>query len=499
VVARCDRSRNAEERRRGKPGEWIFSAQVPESFLAVNVFLISTYELGHQPFGLAEPAAWLRRAGAAVTCCDLAVQRLDEVAVRKADLIALYLPMHTATRIAAATLPRLRALSPTAHLCCYGLYAPVNAAYLRDLGVHTILGGEFETGLVSLLERLRSGESHPQTEPLIFLGKQDFIPPDRFGLPDLDRYAALHLGSGETRTAGYVEASRGCKHRCRHCPVVPVYDGRFRAVQREVVLGDIEQQVAAGARHITFGDPDFLNGPSHAVRIVRALHGRFPELTYDVTVKVEHLLTYAHLLPILKETGCLFVTTAVESVDDRVLEHLRKGHTRADFERVVALFDQLGLALAPTFVAFTPWTTADGYLDLLNALARLGLVDRVAPVQLAIRLLIPPGSRLLELEDVRELAGELDREALVHPWHHPDPRMDDLAGELTRIVEQGESQQSAREEIFARIWITAHTMLGAASNRPSLPELRHLSVTPPRLSEPWYCCAEPTRQQLDVV
>ena len=37
----------------------------------VRVALISTYEMGRQPFGLASPAAWLRRAGAQVTALDL--------------------------------------------------------------------------------------------------------------------------------------------------------------------------------------------------------------------------------------------------------------------------------------------------------------------------------------------------------------------------------------------------------------------------------------------
>ena len=46
----------------------------------LQVVLISTYELGRQPFGLASPAAWLRQAGARVTCLDLSVERLNEEA-----------------------------------------------------------------------------------------------------------------------------------------------------------------------------------------------------------------------------------------------------------------------------------------------------------------------------------------------------------------------------------------------------------------------------------
>ncbi|RIK55538.1 MAG: radical SAM protein, partial [Chloroflexi bacterium] len=90
----------------------------------MNVVLISTYELGRQPFGLASPAAWLRELNAQVTCLDLAIQRLDEAAIAAAGLVAIHVPMHTATRITAHVLPRVRQINPQAHLCCYGLYAP---------------------------------------------------------------------------------------------------------------------------------------------------------------------------------------------------------------------------------------------------------------------------------------------------------------------------------------------------------------------------------------
>ncbi|NOG36653.1 MAG: radical SAM protein, partial [Chloroflexi bacterium] len=135
----------------------------------MNVVLLSTYDLGHQPFGLASPAAWLAEMGVAVTCVDVAVQPLAEAipALQSAQLIALYVPMHTATRLAATLLPRLRRLNPTAHFCAYGLYAPMNEPYLRQLGVQTILGGEFEQGLVDLAAAL--AEARPMALPPVSL------------------------------------------------------------------------------------------------------------------------------------------------------------------------------------------------------------------------------------------------------------------------------------------------------------------------------------------
>jgi hypothetical protein len=263
---------------------------------------------------------------------------------------------------------------------------------------------------------------------------------------------------------------------------VPVYGGQFRVVSRDVVLADIRAQVAAGAEHITFGDPDFFNGIRHATEIVQAVAREFPSLTYDVTIKVEHLLQHAAHLRTLRDTGCLFVTSAVESIDDQVLAILDKGHTREDFERAVSLCRDAGLLLSPTFVAFHPWLTLDGYCDLLDTLEALDLVDQVAPIQLAIRLLIPEGSRLLELADVRAMVGPFDAQTLVYPWRHADERIDRLQAEIADLA--GVKLTSSRSEVFDAVRAVAYGRAGRA--QPSRRAARD-RATVPYLNEPWYC------------
>ena len=462
----------------------------------MNIVLISTYELGRQPFGLASPAAWLRKRGHAVVCLDLSRESLDDSAVCAAGLIAIYLPMHTATRLAAKLLPQLRELNPRAHLCCYGLYAPMNAEYLRTLGVATVLGGEFERGLVQLVEGLQSGDRFnilPQTEPMVSLERLAFEVPDRSGMPPIDRYAHLVLPGGGFRLVGSTEASRGCKHLCRHCPIVPVYKGVFRIVSRDVVMKDIRQQVAAGAQHISFGDPDFFNGIRHAMDLVEGFHAEFPRVTYDVTIKIEHLKKYEAHLPKLKDTGCLFVISAVEYLDDAVLRALDKGHTREDFLHVVHSFRELGIILHPTFVPFTQWTTLESYLDLLRVLHAESLIENVAPIQLGIRLLIPEGSRLLELDEVRSNVGPFDPQSLFYPWKHTDPRVDALSETVQAIAAEGDRRKESRSTVFERIWKAAHAAAGLEA--PSIQTSHTSPAAIPFLSEPWYCCAEPTREQ----
>ncbi|MBI4886875.1 MAG: radical SAM protein [Acidobacteria bacterium] len=450
----------------------------------MRALLISTYDLGRQPFGLASPAAWLRRAGVDVDCADASRDPIADDRIAAASMVAFYLPMHTATRLAGPLVDRVRRLNPSARLAAYGLYAPLNAAWLQERGVSAVLGPEAEQALVDFAQSLKpdARSLKPEAQGLPRLA---FIQPDRAGLPALDRYASVQMPDGSRRVAGTTDATRGCKHLCRHCPIVPVYRGQFRAVPLDVVLADIRAQVDAGAQHVSFGDPDFFNGPSHARRLVEQVGREFPGLSYDVTIKIEHLLQHAGLLPVLRDTGCLFVTSAVESIDDDVLAQLRKGHTRADFVRAVGLCRDSGLTLAPTFIPFTPWTTIEGYLELLALLETLDLVEQVAPIQLGIRLLVTAESPLLELADVQRCITEFDRASLNWPWRHDDPRVDRLQTEVMSVIAAAAGRP--RTDAFAAMATLARERAGL----PAAAAVVRARPPVPHLSEAWYCCAEP--------
>jgi hypothetical protein len=399
----------------------------------------------------------------------------------------------------------VRRVNPTARLCAYGLYAPLNAGWLRERGVADVLGPEAEADLVRLVEEcgasLYGSPGGPQgsaphqkeavprpAEVAPHLARLTFIQPDRSSLSPLDQYASLQMPDGSLRVMGSTDATRGCKHLCRHCPIVPVYQGQFRVVPVDIVIGDIRTQVAAGARHISFGDPDFLNGPTHALRIVERFARECPGVTYDATIKIEHLLDHAEMLSVLRDTGCLFITSAVESIDDEVLMKLRKGHTRADFAWAVALCRQAGIRLTPTFIPFTPWTSVESYADLLEALDELDLVEDVAPIQLAIRLLVTAESPLLELPDIAAVVQPFDPTSLTWPWTHPDPRIDALHAGVMRLVR--DMGDAPRADVFDAISALARESLGL----PPAAHVQRDAVAGPRVTEPWYCCAEPMEQ-----
>ena len=289
-----------------------------------EILLVACYELGHQPLAVAWPAAFLERAGYAPAVLDLSVEPFDAEKIGRARVVAVSVPMHTALRLGVRVAERVRQVNPAARVCFYGLYAALNANELLATCADSVLAGEVEAELVALVGRLEPARP-ADGGARVQLTKLDFPVPSRAALPALKQYAHVER-DGRRELAAYVEASRGCKHLCRHCPIPPVYGGRFFVVPVETVLADVRQQVAAGAAHVTFGDPDFLNGPRHALAVARALHAEFPRVTFDFTAKIEHLLRERARLPELAALGCAFVVSAAESLDDRVLAILAKGH-----------------------------------------------------------------------------------------------------------------------------------------------------------------------------
>ena len=401
------------------------------------ILLISCYELGHQPIGLAQPMGFLESEGYSPVSLDLAVQELDNQAIQRASFIGISVPMHTALTLGLHLAKHIRHLVPDTHICFYGLYASLNAQYLLEETADSVIGGEYEIPLMNLLARLeqnhldsdqdrRSAQlptsSDPPSPLLGITGvsvRESLVPPlimhhrwstdpkekgknttrlfpspSRRTLPSLDHYAKLEY-RGSQQLLGYVEASRGCLHKCLHCPIVPVYKGRFFLTPEQVVLDDIRQQVEMGAVHITFGDADFLNGPKHSLNILRTMHREFPHLTFDVTTKIEHILQHRDVFQEFAMLGCLFIISAVESFSNYVLHHLVKGHTREDIFTALTILRKSDITLRPSLVAFTPWTSLDDYIDMLDLVEAHDLIHAVDPVQYSVRLLVPPGSALL--------------------------------------------------------------------------------------------------------
>jgi radical SAM superfamily enzyme YgiQ (UPF0313 family) len=425
-----------------------------------RVLLVSCYELGRQPAGVARALAALERAGFDATVQDVSVESLSADAVRAAELVAISAPMHTALQLGVRVAARVREENASARIAFFGLYAALNREHLLALHCDFVLG-ESADGLVDLAAGRVPAAELPRT--------RDATVPSRAALPPLQRYAQLEVCGGERRLVASVEASLGCKHLCKHCPIPPVYGGRFVAVPAEAVLADVEQQVSRGAQHVSFGDPDFLNGPTHALRVARAIHERWPELTFDATIKIEHLLQHGALLPELVRYGLLFVTSAVESLNDRVLRALDKGHTAADVPLALQRVRDAGAELRPTLLPYTPWTEPGDLPALFEFAVEHELVDAIDPVQYTLRLLLPPGSLLLEGSP--PWLRPFDPQSFSWRWEHPDPQVDALWRESSRAVHAG----AGFDELYA--------LVAKSPRRRDARQRRPI----PRLTEPWFC------------
>ncbi len=458
----------------------------------MRVLLVSTYEMGHQPLHLAAPAAALAAAGHEVRTLDTSVEPWTREPVDWAEALAFSVPMHTAMRLALRAAAAVQAARPDLPICLYGLYATVS----RDLTlgpaglVDRAIAGEYEAEIVAWADHLAGWAPAPAGAAVVDLGRhRPVAPPARYGLPPLDRYAHLALGP-EERPVGYVEASHGCLHRCTHCPVPVVYDGRIRIVPEDMVLADVEALVEGGARHITFGDPDFLNGPQHSRRVVAALHARWPDVTFDCTVKVEHILRHADLWGDFAAAGCLFVVSAFESVNEETLARLDKGHTTADAAAAVALLRRHGIEIRPSFLPFTPWTTLDDVADLVDFVAAVDLVPNVDPVQFTIRLLVPEGSLLEPVLAAEGRLGAYDAQRLTWTWASPDPAVDELQTRLAAIVEGAQTAGEEIGRIYGRVRAAVHAAAGRHPEELDLaPALSGCATGEgrPRLTEPWFC------------
>ena len=458
------------------------------------VVLISCYELGHQPLAVASPMAFLREAGFQPWAMDIAAEDFSPEKIVNAKFVGISVPMHTALRLGVEVAAKVRETNPECHICFYGLYGLLNKGYLLENGGDSVIGGEFELPLLKLVQELSNNSGATKTPGAAtrehtsgpYLEKISLLKPDREGLPALQAYAHL-VKEGQHYLAGAVEASRGCKHLCLHCPIPPVYEGRFFVVPQDKVSEDIEDLAEQGARHITFADPDFLNGPTHALRVTRAMHERFPALSFDFTAKVEHLTKHEELLPEFREYGCVFFVTAAESLSDLVLSHLDKGHDSEDVLRVVKAAREADISIRPSLVAFTPWTSAQDYFDLIDFIEEYALIDEVDPIQIAIRLLVPPGSHLLRSPHMERYITEIDPENFIYRWEHPDERMDKLHEEALLLVEDAAARQEDAALTFARIRELAADVLERPDQARPKAVFAPDRIRPPRLTESWFC------------
>jgi radical SAM superfamily enzyme YgiQ (UPF0313 family) len=479
----------------------------------MKVLLVSGYELGHQPYHLGLAASCLLEDGHEVLCLDLSVQDATSYSTAGLDAVAISAPMHTAARIGVEFARSLRGRQPEVPIAFFGLYAHVAVDSLSSLPVGegsafdapTVgFGGEYKRALRDWAKDPAGISSRRAASTTISLERQPVGLPARHLLPPLDNYARL-LWHGEERLVGYLEATSGCSHKCRHCPVPIVYSGRIRKAETAAILADVEQLVGAGASHISFGDPDFLNAPSFAVGLAKEVHACFPDLTFDCTAKVEHIIRHEDVWASLAEAGFIFVISAFETTNPEILRILDKGHSPSDLRSAVEILRRHGIEPRPSFLPFTPWTKPRDPRDILDLCVDLDLVSNVDPVQFSLKLLVPKGSLLLATDELRAAVGDYDNDAMSYRWKAQHTETLSLQATLERIagdsLEREAPLQVTLEAMAAEI--ARSSPEGVTDDARFIEEVVASADSAkiesrPRLSESWFCCAEPVASQLQT-
>ena len=440
----------------------------------MKILLLSFYDLGKQPKIISELYKKLDNGSNQIDIIDYSIEEKD-LTLDNYDVLGIYASMHTASVLAEQYL-RDRKLPNK--LFVFGLYANVFSEMFSDFqSIHSFDSDELE----SLLQvQLNPNYSYKHTVP------------DRTILPSITDYSHIVDGSNNL-IAGSVETTYGCKHECTHCPVPIEFKGMFKTFGTEKIITDVTNQVEEGAKHISFNDPDFFNGPKHALKILQLLNEKHPSITYDSTIKVEHILKYPDYFQELKNLNMLFVISAFETTNDHVLNILQKNHSFNDLNKAVELSLENKIDIRPTWMPFSPWTEQNDLISIIKLIENYKLRETVDPIQLTIKLLVPKNSLILKRPEMKEYLLDYDPSSFSYAWKYKFPNIDNIQNELFTYVLQHESENEYAQYLGLVDILESHT------NETLLNSEKYSQRIVPKLSETWFCCAEPNKIQLDRI
>ncbi|MDA9593325.1 hypothetical protein N9R67_00530 [Candidatus Actinomarina sp.] len=440
----------------------------------MKILLLSFYDLGKQPKIISELYKKLDNGSNQIDIIDYSIEEKD-LTLDNYDVLGIYASMHTASVLAEQYL-RDRKLPNK--LFVFGLYANVFSEMFSDFqSIHSFDSDELES---FLQVQLNPNYSYKHTVP------------DRTILPSITDYSHIVDGSNNL-IAGSVETTYGCKHECTHCPVPIEFKGMFKTFGTEKIITDVTNQVEEGAKHISFNDPDFFNGPKHALKILQLLNEKHPSITYDSTIKVEHILKYPDYFQELKNLNMLFVISAFETTNDHVLNILQKNHSSNDLNKAVELSLENNIDIRPTWMPFSPWTEQNDLISIIKLIENYKLRETVDPIQLTIKLLVPKNSLILKRPEMKEYLLDYDPASFSYAWKYKFPNIDNIQNELFTYVLQHESENDYTQYLGLVDILESHT------NETLLNSEKYSQRIVPKLSETWFCCAEPNKIQLDRI
>lgn len=415
----------------------------------MKYLVASTFEGGYQPLNAISATTALLDADIEAQLIDIYVEGLALERFSDADLVFICVPLFDSLTAGTQLAKQLKEAKPSQKICFFGQYATINAKSLASKYGDYAIAGEWEKPIVSLAKHL-SGEQGQDLRGVIDrtrgLSSEIVVPQlirDGFRLPRRDLAPPLHKYPqpqlekllGEKKVVGGVEGSRGCHHKCSYCSVYAAYDGKVLLVSDDLVERDVTNLVAQGMTHLTFTDADFFNAKKHGLKIIRTLHSQFPDLTYDFTTRVDHILENKDAIKEMGQLGLAFITTALEFPKQEVLDQVFKEMNVPMIEEALAFLKEAGVKVNPTFITFNPWVSLEDMAELHDFIARNELENIVDPIQFETRLHLYKGLPLFNNDTVKEL--QLEEHEFHFDWQHADSRLDKLFMDSVTPPEEG--------------------------------------------------------------
>ena len=440
----------------------------------MKILLTSFYDLGKQPKIIAEIVDRYNSSEIDFDFFDFSVED-QNIDLENYDVLGIYAPMHTATIL---SIEYIKDKKLPNKMFTFGLYGSV----LEDFNSSIRYIKDIESDELALF--LEINDDHQ------FSLKNNI--PNRQIFPDISNYAHLVDGSNNL-IAGSVETTYGCKHSCTHCPVPISFNGSFKTYSLEKIVSDVENQVKQGAKHISFNDPDFFNGPMHALKILEALNKKFPGITYDSTIKVEHIIKYKKYFKELASLNMVFVISAFETTNDKVLSILEKNHTRSDLNNSIEISQEFGIDIRPTWMPFSPWTELKDLSNIVELIEGYQLRETVDPIQLTIKLLIPKHSLIIQRPEIKKYLGNYEKESLSFQWKYENIDAEKLQFTLFDFI-LNNSELDEHKQYLGMV-----SIIEEFTSTKLLTNFKYDFKNVPKLSETWFCCAEPSKIQLDRI
>jgi len=163
--------------------------------------------------------------------------------------------------------------------------------------------------------------------------------------------------------------SRGCPYPCIYC-MVRINSGRFRRTRSpQKVYEEMNFLKQKGAKQIHFGDPTFTINKNWIFELCNIIIKNKLNLSWNCQTRTD--LVDEGLLKIMKRAGCVSILYGIESLNQKILNTLKKGIRVQDIKTIIKLTKKLGIEVRCSMMIGNPGETKDEIINSVKQLIKL--------------------------------------------------------------------------------------------------------------------------------